>query len=244
MTVTKQTISALLALGVAVAAHAGSVERSGEGSSTVSGGISKGIGNVSTSTFKSVEGSYVRSAASVVDGSRGMSAHSTYVIENPSGASANSADNTSRYTGWLLTKSGNVLHASFEGSVAVIKDPIGSSSTAFKASGRGLKVVWDSTGRVFTASGDVVSDVSGEPVDLVLDGSGEIYRVSEGSVIASVNGSTTALTWVGDSASGAVEFSKVKSVDFSRAVVASGRASKSVFSDENVENGDQFEKQK
>ncbi|OFZ19646.1 MAG: hypothetical protein A2Z20_12970 [Bdellovibrionales bacterium RBG_16_40_8] len=207
----KVIISALVLIG-ATYAQAGSVENLTDGMSN----ISKGLVGASSTTIKAVRGSVLYSADKIGQSATALYNTSVFVIHHPLQASDSVLDGSKNAITWTLDKSGDIVVMTFDGSKVFIHNPIDATSNAIAASGdaigQAIEVTIDASGRVITASGTYLQNTYGDDMQLVTAGSGEIYTVTEGSVVFVFNKSGAAMRYVGnlatDIAIGSLEGSK------------------------------------
>jgi hypothetical protein len=192
----KKTILTAAVLALAVSANAGSVRNSANGVS----GVLEGSLGASSTTIKVVVDSLVMSGDALVAGAMASGEVSMFVIEHPSQASQNVVDAAQAGSTWAITKSGNLVRFASEQTIAFIENPSESTSKAIRASGNALRVTITASGEVLSASGQALKDTYGDDMALVLDGSGEIYQVSAGSVVAVKDAAISAALKVKDSA--------------------------------------------
>lgn len=195
----KKTILSALVVLASSAALAGSVKNSAQGSSAISAGLS----GASRTTLKIVlvdgaSASIAYSADKLADAASAAGNASLFVIEHPSEAASQSLHASQNAAIWALTTSGQLVRMTIDSGVNLVKDPSGTVSASVTASGQSIKVVIDASGNVISASGGYLKDQYGNDMKLVMTGSGTVYAVSEGSVVASINGSKAVLQFLDD----------------------------------------------
>ncbi len=198
----KKTILSALVVLASSAALAGSIKNSAEGVS----GISAGLSGASRTTLKIVlvdgskaaSTSIAYSADVLADAASAVGNASLFVIEHPSEAASKSLHASQNAAIWALTTSGQLVRLTLDSAADLVRDPVGTVSGSIQASGRAIRVVVNTSGQVASASGAYLQDEYGNDMKLVMTGSGAIYAVSEGSVVASINGSKATLQFLND----------------------------------------------
>ncbi len=178
LTVAAVTLAASMAF-----ATVGALQGSSQGSSDISGGSYDAIRNSLVLVVNTSGQIALSTSGALTAGSTELTNGSVFVIQNPSLASQESVGNAAAASKWVLTTTGHVLVMSGDTSLATIQDPVGESKRALNASDEGMTVTIDASGRVLKASGGVMNDVSGQPLQTVMKGSGQLYTVSAGSVV-------------------------------------------------------------
>ena len=242
----KQLIAAAVSVGLAVTANAGSLQDSSAQSAASKDGSSTSLegalGSVGATLSISVDGStsaYNSAESAVSASAEAAGASVMYIWTTPSNdMSADSAE-ASRATGrFILDVSGNVYRAVGDSLTYVSTTPSNEmSADSAEASKNAIEITLTASGEVAEASKEIASAsgeyVSGKyeaPIELVSNGSGQVFVASGASIVISkdsaVDASAATLTFIDETS---IEASRVSAAESKALVLTFSAASGRVF---------------